>query len=420
MKKKILYALLSLVVSFGLWLYVITVENPNSEATFYNIPVVLDNESVLNDRGLMLLNDKTPTVTLKLEGNRSYLNKLENSNITLVADLSRIYEAGEQTLSYDIRYPGDIPRNSIEVLSQLPATVTLTVVERLTQSVPVNVVTVGQVPEGYMTDTTNMVLDTKSISVTGPASVVKQIAEARVTVNLDGQKETISQSYGYTFYDKNGNAVQHEMLTADYAEVKLTLKIEHFKQIAIMLDVIPGGGATMDNTTIKLNIDKLLISGSEQLLEGLDAIVLETIDLGTLTQDTVLTYEIQDLLPAGISNVTGTGTVTVTITLPNLKMKTFKVSQIIPQNIPAGMYVELMTQELTVVLRGPSKVIDKLESEQIRVLVDFTDAILGADSYQATIEILDAEGVGAMNSTVIQVTAMVTDTEPILEPSVIE
>ena len=60
MRKKILHALLALVVSFGLWLYVITVENPNSENTFYNIPVVLDNESVLNDRGLMILTEKAP------------------------------------------------------------------------------------------------------------------------------------------------------------------------------------------------------------------------------------------------------------------------------------------------------------------------------------------------------------------------
>jgi hypothetical protein len=60
MKQKILYGLLALAVSFGLWLYVITVENPASETTFYNIPVVLDNESVLADRGLMVLGIRPP------------------------------------------------------------------------------------------------------------------------------------------------------------------------------------------------------------------------------------------------------------------------------------------------------------------------------------------------------------------------
>ena len=405
MKKKILHALLALVVSFGLWLYVITVENPNSENTFYNIPVVLDNESVLNDRGLMILAEKEPTVTLKLSGNRSYLNKLSTSNITLVADLSRIYEAGEQTLAYTIRYPGDIPQNSIEILSQLPGQITLTIAERLTQSVPVSVVYTGQVPEGFMTDKENLILDTKTVNVTGPASVVKQIAEARITVDLDEKTETISQAYTYTLYDKNGEIVDDEMLTTDVSEIKLTLKIQRYKEIALRLDVLPGGGATMENSSIVMDTERLLISGSEQLLESLgDAILLDTIHLGELTEDTVLTYNVADLLPEGITNVSGIEKVSVTIKFPELKMRTFQVSQILPQNVPAGMHAEILTKELAVTLRGPAAVIDSLTADQIQALVDFSAAELGTDTYKVNFRIIGVEGVGAVNSYTVSAT----------------
>ena len=405
MRKKILHALLALVVSFGLWLYVITVENPNSENTFYNIPVVLDNESVLNDRGLMILTEKDPVVTLKLGGNRSYLNKLSNSNITLVADLARIYEAGEQTLAYSISYPGDIPQNSIEVLSQLPAQITLTIAERLTQSVPVSVVYTGQVPEGFMTDKENLTLDTKAVNITGPASVVKQIAEARITVDLDDQTETISQTYTYTLYDKNGEIVDDDMLTADISEIKLTLKIQRYKEIALRLDVIPGGGATLENSSIVMDTESLLISGSEQLLESLgDAILLDTVNLGELTEDTVLTYNIADLLPEGITNVSGIEKVNVTIQFPELKMRTLQVTQILPQNVPTGMHAEILTKELAVTLRGPAAVIDSLTADQIQALVDFSNAELGTDTYKVTFRISGAEGVGAVNSYTVPAT----------------
>ena len=40
MRNKILSGLLSLVIAFGLWLYVITYVSPGSEETYYNIPVV--------------------------------------------------------------------------------------------------------------------------------------------------------------------------------------------------------------------------------------------------------------------------------------------------------------------------------------------------------------------------------------------
>ena len=46
MKRKIVYGLLALLISFGLWMYVVTVVNPGWEETFYNIPVVLENEEI--------------------------------------------------------------------------------------------------------------------------------------------------------------------------------------------------------------------------------------------------------------------------------------------------------------------------------------------------------------------------------------
>ena len=40
-ENKLLWLLLTALVSLALWLYVITIVSPESEAEFYNIPVVL-------------------------------------------------------------------------------------------------------------------------------------------------------------------------------------------------------------------------------------------------------------------------------------------------------------------------------------------------------------------------------------------
>ena len=90
MKKKILMALLSLVLSFALWLYVITVVSPGSDDTFYDIPVIFTGETTLTERELIITDVLTEDVTLKLEGNRSDLVLLDRSNIEVIADLSRI------------------------------------------------------------------------------------------------------------------------------------------------------------------------------------------------------------------------------------------------------------------------------------------------------------------------------------------
>ena len=54
MKNKVLAILLSVVVAFGLWMYVITSVSPGSEETYYNIPVVMDGETLLAERNLMI------------------------------------------------------------------------------------------------------------------------------------------------------------------------------------------------------------------------------------------------------------------------------------------------------------------------------------------------------------------------------
>ena len=118
MKNKILHVVLSVVIAFALWSYVISVVSPESEETFYDIPVTYSND-VLEERGLMIVSE-TPTVTLRLKGNRSDLNDLNASNITILVDLASIQAPGTQMLGYKVNFPGNIPSNAITPLSQNP------------------------------------------------------------------------------------------------------------------------------------------------------------------------------------------------------------------------------------------------------------------------------------------------------------
>jgi YbbR domain-containing protein len=406
MKQKILYGLLALAVSFGLWLYVITVENPASETTFYNIPVVLDNESVLADRGLMVLGDKTPTVTLKLSGNRSHLNKLNSSNITLVADLSRIYDSGEQAISYTISYPGDIPQNSIDVLSQLPAQIGLTIVERDSKEVPVNVVTIGKAADGYAHIKDKMVLSHSTIRVAGPASLIGAIAEARITIDIEGRNEHIDQSFRYTFYDKSGNPVTDSSLTGNVPEIKVSLLIQQVKEIPVVFNPIYGGGTTASNTTIKSSVNNIEVAGREEQLSRLDEINLGDIDLGAIeVNNNVLTYELTDYLPDGVTVVSGEEQITVTITFPELASKSVTVTQFRYKNLPEGMSAEFVTKQMSVVVRGKEYELKWLTDSNVVVWVDLANAKLGMDDYSATFEIVknsdskDFETLGVMTCT---------------------
>ena len=402
MKRKIFQGVLALLIACGLWVYVITVDNPNDVVTIYDVPVVLSGETFLHERGLMLDSKDMPTITLTLSGNRSDLKKVNKSNITVVADLSKIADSGKQALSYDIIFPGDVPDNAIKVESRLPDRVSMNVVSRSQKDLEVKVVYTGKVKEGFIADKNSLELDYKYITVAGPTAILDQISCVQLSVDLEDRAESISQEMSYSFCDALGAPVDEEKLDVSQLETKvsginLSMKILRLKEVQLIVEVIYGGGATKENTKIEQDVQTIEISGSEQLLEGLDTIKIGTIDLAQEPDDILKKFLVE--LPEGVNNVTGVTEVSVNVDFEGLATKTLKVSTIEGVNIPKGMKADIKNKTLEVTLRGPANQIERLTEKEVKVRVDFTNAEVGAATYPATVYV-DGQnvGVGAIGS----------------------
>lgn len=378
MKSKILHLLLSLAIAFGLWTYVITVVNPESEETFYDVPVVLNNETVLHENGLMVLSKGAPTVTLKLKGNRSDLNNLKKSDITVIADLAKINEAGEKHLTYSVTFPG----TNFEVVSQSPQNVTLNVAPRGSKEVDVVIRPIGSTPSNFIADLDDVELSHEKVTITGPKDVVDQITQAVIPVDIAGKKETIIMKDRYTLCDANGEPVDAEHVQTNVAEVDVTLRILQVKELQLLLNVTYGGGATEQNTLIKIDPLTIKVAGSEKLLEGLDSLVLGSVDLSELLENTTLTFPIN--LPEGIENITGVNEATVSVEFSNLAVKTLKISRINATS-SAGMTVSLTTKVFEVTVRGTPEQIQKITEANLYAQIDCTGAEAGDGRFKAQI-----------------------------------
>ena len=397
MKNKAIYALLAAAIAFGLWLYVITVVNPEAEQTFYDVPVVMSNESVLKDKGLMIATDTQPTVTLVLKGNRTDLNNLKKSDITLLADLSRINVAGDQNISYSIGFPGEFADNAFEVLSHAPDKVALSIVEWGSKEVDVTVNYLGSVDLDYIVDKDGIQLDHEKVTITGPKSVIDQITQARVDVELSGRDQTFNESFRYTLCNAEGEPVDAAQVKTNVAEVNMTLRIQRVKEISLLLDVKYGGGATEQTSTIQIDPVTIKVAGSEALLEGLDSLVLGTVNLADITEDTTLTFPIT--LTEGLTNMSGQTEATVTVAFPELEVKTLSVNKIQVVNVPAGTTVKVGTQVCSVTVRGPKAQIDAITEEHLTVRVDLTNVELGENMYAAHVYVDGAfPGVGVLGT----------------------
>lgn len=403
-KNRVLSALLAISVAFVLWVYVITVVSPNSEGTFHNIPVVLQGEPMLESYGLMNVTEHVPTVTLRLSGNRSDLNKINPSNITLVADLSKVYEAGTANLRYSISYPGDVPSGAFKVESQYPGTITIEVERKIKKEVPVNIRYVGELSEDFIVDMENKILDYNTVTVSGPESVIDQITQAVIDVDLEGKTVSFSDNYRYSLCNDQGEPVDAQKVETNVAQVNLTLYIERVKELPLVLTVVDGGGATEETSEIKIEPKTVKVSGSDLVMENLTELNLGTINLEELLEDTDLSFAI--MLPEGVKFMDpDVQTAAVSLKFPNLATRTLTVSAIQAVNVPEGMDVEFLTKSLNITVRGEKDLIKNLVTADIVVTVDFTDAQLGSYTIKPNISLNGVyRSIGAIGNYSVSVT----------------
>lgn len=157
--RKISSAILSLVIAFGLWLYVVNNVSKEDDINFNNIPVVREGESILNEQNLMITNLSTETVSLHLAGSRDDLNKVDSSNMSVKINLSNIKEPGDRIpLTYTPSYPATVANTAFEVVNKSPSVIFVSVDYRRTFEIPVYVKWTGTRSENYLYDTENYTL----------------------------------------------------------------------------------------------------------------------------------------------------------------------------------------------------------------------------------------------------------------------
>ena len=173
--------LFSLAAAFFLWLLVMTIENPEDQKVFYNIPVKLVNTEVLTDENMVYeILDKTDTVSrVTVMAKKSIRDELSTSDIVAEADFSNLTVANTVEIRfYSLRYNEQI--TSISSSNQI---LKLNIEKKKTKRLELQTEVSGEVAKGYIiSDTTP---DQNRIEISGPESVVTSIATARASHNFD-------------------------------------------------------------------------------------------------------------------------------------------------------------------------------------------------------------------------------------------
>ncbi len=412
-KSNLILMFISLLAAICLWVYVVTIVNPDGDTTISGIPVTFSGAEVLReDHSLVITGDYQEFVTVHFYGKNSDMKKLElgKDEIRAVVDVSKVRSTKEYTLGYDLTLPGSVQPSAITNKILTPNAITFSVERYVSRAIPVEGdFTNVRLSEGFMLESTSY--DYDSITVEGPESVVSTIIKARVAPDRINVDKTITESVPYVLLDDNNTEVDASLLTVNVKAVEVTMNVVMNKDVPVIPQLTEGGGVLESDCTVNYEPKTITLSGSEELLDTIDSIQLDPIELGLLPSNSeTVTVPIQ--IPNGVKNESGEEEVSVHIEIRNKQIKTIKATNILFVNVPDGLTASSIAQQLNVTVRAATSQINRITAGSIRVVADMS-GFSEPGTYQMPVEVhIDGfSGAGAVGEYSITVTLTKTPDE---------
>lgn len=407
-KHKILAALIALPAAILLWLYVVTVVSPNSTRTIYNIPVTFEGEIVLADRNLMRTSEGT-TVNLEIRGDRVNLNKLNAENVRVIADLTKITEADDYTVSLTVSFPDDAGNGDFEILHKSKSEVEVSIANVITKTVPV-ILDAGksEAKEGFFFDKAAASADPSEVTVTGPDYMINSLHGAAINCeDINTLEETLVEERPIVLQKNDGSEFDdYSLLTMSKNTATVTLPIQKYKDLKVAVDIKDGGGATQDNIeSMTFSVDTIRVRGSVGQIDQLpDTLVLGTLELSKITASNDM-KSFPVVLPSGIKNVNGITSVDVTVKLTGLRVSSFtvKANQIELLNAPQDKHVSINVQSIVVKLRGLEEEIAAITDKDIKITVDLSK-VTESGEIPAVVTVNGYPNIGTIEDVLVAVT----------------
>lgn len=391
------YIVVSILCAVCAWLYVDIVEVPDQTKHINNIPVTFVGEDILADQGLMIVDGKESSVSLTVSGPRSALSKIDRTNTRItVQAASQIHGAGSYSLTYSVDYPV----SGVSTKTQSTRRIEVEVVQMESKELPLQGVFEGTAVEGALYSDQDFQFEVPNITVTGERSVIETVTSARVRLEAMDLSTTWSGDLPVELLDENGQVLDPKKLHIAMSDTMIytIFPIQIVKEVPLVVEFIPGGGATEENVTYSISpAPTVTISGTPEMLSTIDSITLGSIKLSDIVTSDIFSFSINT--PEGVKVISGNGTASVVVAIDGLVTRTIDTNNIELINKPDGYQVKPVTENLTVRIRGTTDVMELVLDKDVYVTVDLAnlkDLSVGKRTLNAKVAVHGSASAGAI------------------------
>ena len=294
--------ILSIIVAIFMWTYVTTSTNPSTNRTFRNIPIIIQNQDKLEEKGYTIVSkDDINSVNVKITGSRDNIVSLKADDIQASINVADAKD-GIKSVDVNIDTPSGIYVDSID-----PAKINLNIQRIIEKEMPVNVVIADKLKDGKDVEINEQ--NPEVIKIKGPESVINQVDRIEAHIDdaeyLDGKIHNV----GIKVLDKKGQLV--EGVDLDYKDVNFSFFVYETKKVKVKLSVRGDIANGYVETLRAVSPDTIVIKGTGQIIRDIDEISTQTLLAGYIRSSK--SGEIKLDLPEGVEVYNGDDTVTYKI-----------------------------------------------------------------------------------------------------------
>ncbi len=361
--KNIDIKLFSLFLAIILWLYIASGENPTVENF---IDISLSQTNLGED---LVIKEFPTSVSVGIRGPKNIINNISSHQIIGIVNFSEISKEGLYKLKVEVA-----PPKKTQITRIIPSEIKVEVEKVLTKEVEVEYSLIGVPEKGYsLADEPQF--NPYKVKITGAQSVLENVKQIICAIDISGIKEDLKRKIKVKSVNANGNEVKEVKIEPDIVEVSISLTRGYpEKQLKVKPKIIGKPAPGYYISEILSYPDETKIFGNYSKISDIEFLETIPIDVGGITK--TLSVKVSPALKEGLNIVEGeVELIEVTIQVKEIIIqKILKNISVVPQNLSPFVSCEIKPEVIDITVEGKNVLIDKLEEENIKAYVKFTDS----------------------------------------------
>jgi YbbR domain-containing protein len=356
--------LLALVLALSVWISAVTSADPDETQTLKSVPLTV----VGQDPALINILEPPATIEVTIRAPHSVWDQItaQGNSVQATLDLSGL-GSGEYTIPVQLTINVDARPYQIVLVN--PTSITVHLEPLSTRTLPVEPIISGEPALGYQAD--RATLDPKTVTISGPDSIIKQATRAKVLVNLAGVRGSFDQSIRVQIVDENNGQLPGITISPEMIRVSIPISQQGgFRDVAVKV-VVQGEqapGYRVENVSVFPPLVTLFASNPE-LVNELPG-VIETLPLDIQDAKADIATRLSLNVPENI-RIIGSQTVQVQVGVSPIQTSLTLLNQTINViGLPEGLAARVSPQTVDVIISGPLPVLDTLTPQDVVINVD--------------------------------------------------